>query len=168
MNYDHCANRIWDVWGSMDNYLYERLIKWCLRRHGNKTNKWVFEKYWKHIDGRWTFTVTTKQGETYKLNHYDLGQKRTGSRISSNTNVFDLRNRKKIRQVQIAKGNNLTHQKGTLWKKQRGTCPVCKQLMDPTQHSRHASYYTKERWWVGQIVKFTINARTLPLRKSLK
>jgi RNA-directed DNA polymerase len=91
MNYHHCANGIWDVWGSMDNYLYERLTKWCLRRHSNKTRKWVFEHYWKPIDGRWTFTVTTKQGDTYILNHYDLRQKRTGRRISSNINVFDLK-----------------------------------------------------------------------------
>jgi RNA-directed DNA polymerase len=97
MNYHHCANGIWDVWGSMNNYLYERLIKWGLKRHSNKTKKWVFNKYWRHIDGRWAFTASGPHDRIYKLISYDLRQKKIRSRISAATNVFDLKNKAKIR-----------------------------------------------------------------------
>ena len=88
MKYHQCANGIWDVWGSMNKYLYERLIKWGLRRHSNKTKKWVFNKYWKHIDGRWTFTVTSKQGRVYELMSYNFRQKQnTGCNNSNNKGI---------------------------------------------------------------------------------
>ena len=72
MNYHHCTNGLGDVGRSMNKYLYERLIKWGLRHHSNKTKKWVFNRYWKHIDGRWTFMGTTKDGKVYKLINYNF------------------------------------------------------------------------------------------------
>ena len=111
MNYHHCANGIWDVWSYMNKYLYERLIKWGRRRHSNKTTKWVFNKYWKHIDGRWTFTASDPDDKIYKLISYDLRRKEIRSRISSAINVFDLKNKAKIRQLQILKSNNLPRKK---------------------------------------------------------
>nr|YP_009367469.1 putative reverse transcriptase and intron maturase [Sarcinofilum mucosum]ARK14457.1 putative reverse transcriptase and intron maturase [Sarcinofilum mucosum] len=82
MNYYHGADGIWDVWGVMNKYLYERLIKWGLRRHSNKTKKWVFNRYWKHVNGSWTFTGTTKENTEYSLQKYDLRQKKIATRIS--------------------------------------------------------------------------------------
>lgn len=133
MNYHHCCNNIWEVWGSMNNYLYERLMKWGQRRHGNKTKKWIFNKYWKHVNGRWTFTGTTNNNNTYTLMNYDLGQKRIRTRISSTINVFDLKNQAKIHQVQLVKSNDLPSKKALVWKKQHGICPGCNQAMDPIQ-----------------------------------
>nr|YP_009367416.1 hypothetical protein [Sarcinofilum mucosum]ARK14453.1 hypothetical protein [Sarcinofilum mucosum] len=133
MIYHHCCNNIWEVWGSMNNYLYERLMKWGQRRHGNKTKKWIFNKYWKHVNGRWTFTGTTNNNSTYILRSYDLRQKRIRTRISSTVNVFDLKNKTKIRQVQLEKSNDLPSKKARVWKKQHGICPGCNQTMDPIQ-----------------------------------
>lgn len=117
----------------MNNYLYERLIKWGLRRHGNKTTKWVFNTYWKHINGRWTFTASDLNDKTCELIKYDLRQKKIRSRISAATNVFDLKNKTKIRQVQLAKANNLPYTKDLVWKKQQGICPGCNQNLDLSQ-----------------------------------
>ena len=69
--------------------------------------------------------------QIYKLISYDLRQKKIRSRISAATNVFDLKNKAKIRQVQLAKTNDLPHTKSRIWKKQKGVCPGCKQHMDP-------------------------------------
>ena len=132
MNYHHCCNGIWKVWGNLNAYTYGRLMKWGLRRHSNKTKKWVFTRYWKHINGRWTFTVTPKD-KTYNLMPYNLRQKRIGRRISQTTNIFDLKNRDKIRQVQLAKRVDLSSQKSLVWKKQKGLCPSCKQFLNPEQ-----------------------------------
>jgi RNA-directed DNA polymerase len=89
MNYHHCCNDIWKVWGSMSKYLYERLMRWGKKRHNNKTTKWVFNKYWKRIKGRWTFYVPLddKNGHSLTLNHYDRQQKRIRTRISYKTSI---------------------------------------------------------------------------------
>lgn len=110
MNYHRCCNRIWRVWSKMNSYLFGRLMKWGLRRHSNKTKKWVFTRYWKHKKGRWTFTYTSK-GVTKNLTHYNFQQKRTGSRISSSINTFDMKNRANIRQMQLKKDTNVPFQK---------------------------------------------------------
>ena len=142
MNYHHCCNGIWKVWGDLNAYTYGRLMKWGLKRHSNKTKKWVFNHYWKHINGRWTFTVMSV-AKTYTLMAYNLRQKRIGRRISQTTNIFDLKNNfshsrkapsgEKIRQVQLAKKVELSFQKSQVWKKQKGLCPSCKQFLNPEQ-----------------------------------
>ena len=142
MNYHHCCNGIWNTWSALNAYTYGRLMKWGLKRHSNKTKKWVFTRYWKHINGRWTFTATPKD-KTYTLMPYNLRQKRIGRRISQDTNVFDLKNNfshsrkapsgEKIRQVQLVKKVNLSFQKSQVWKKQKGLCPSCKQFLNPEQ-----------------------------------
>ena len=118
MNYHHCANDIWNVWSEMNHYLYGRLKKWGHRRHGRKTGKWVFNKYWKHLNGRWAFIGTSKD-KTYTLAHYDLRQKIIRSRISQTTNVFDLKNKAKIRQMQLEKSNDLPYKKAWYGKSNR-------------------------------------------------
>lgn len=81
MNYHHCCNGIGEVWGTLNTYTYGRLMKWGQRRHGNKTKKWVFTRYWKNINGRWAFTITSEE-KTYTLMPYNFRQKRTVRRIS--------------------------------------------------------------------------------------
>ena len=130
MNYHHCCNDIWKNWNYFNSYIYERLLKWGHRHHSNKTGKWIFNRYWKRHKKRWTFTVENKD-KTYKLIHYDFRQKRIGTRISSQTNVFDLNNKKKIRQVLKSKKVNLSFVKSQIWNKQKGICPVCNTYLDP-------------------------------------
>ena len=70
-------------------------MKWGQKHHSNKTNKWIFNRYWKRVKNRWTFTVTSNN-TTYNLLHYNLPTKIIRTRISKNTNVFDLKNKKKF------------------------------------------------------------------------
>lgn len=71
MNSHRCCNGIWKEWGHMNKYIFERLMKWGQKRHGNKTRKWVFNKYWKRINKRWTFVIFSKK-TSYMLMHYDF------------------------------------------------------------------------------------------------
>lgn len=130
-NYHNCCNDIWKTWGHLNNYIYERLMKWARRRHANKTDKWIFKRYWTRKNKRWTFTYTPEGGSTYILNHYEIPQKRIRTRISRYTNVFDLANKSRIRQVIKSKTINLPFVKGEIWKKQKGICPVCNSYLDP-------------------------------------
>lgn len=133
INYHHCCNNIWKVWSRMNNYLYECLMKWGTRRHGNKTKKWVFNRYWRHIAGRWTFYIETTLKGSIQLIKYDLNQKKIRTRISQNVNVFDLQNKKLIVKKQLVKKIYLPYKKEKLWRKQKALCFICSQYLNPLQ-----------------------------------
>jgi RNA-directed DNA polymerase len=129
-NYHCCCNDIWKIWGSMNHYLYKCLMKWCLRRHSNKTRKWIYLNYWKKIKSNKTFVVNYKNQE-FILKTYNSKQKLIRSRLGNYINVFDLHNKELIQKKRATVKQNLTGNKGILWRMQKGTCPVCKQHMDP-------------------------------------
>jgi RNA-directed DNA polymerase len=131
MNYHHCCNDIWKTWASMNQYLYERLMKWGLKRHGNKTTKWVFNNYWKHSNGRWTFYTSYGQNKTTTLLPYNHAQKKIRTRLSYKVNVFDLKNKDLICKKQMDKKGNLSHKKNLLMIKQKALCPVCHHYLNP-------------------------------------
>lgn len=95
MNSHRCCNGIWKEWGYMNKYLFERLMKWGQKRHSNKTRKWIFNKYWKQINKRWTFTISS-QNTRYTLMHYDFQQKKLKTRTKKTSNVFDKTNQRTI------------------------------------------------------------------------
>jgi RNA-directed DNA polymerase len=130
---DDCCNGIWKAWASMNKYLYERLMKWGLKRHCNKTTKWVFNNYWKHSNGRWTFYTTYGQNKSTTLLPYNLGIKKIRTRLSYKVNVFDLKNKELIRKKQLAKKNDLPYKKQIIWRKQKALCPVCDHYLNPLQ-----------------------------------
>ena len=135
-NYHCCCNGIWEVWGSMNHYLYKCLMKWCRRRHSNKTRKWIYRNYWKTIrknkKSRKTFIVNYKD-QKFTLRTYSAKQKLIRSRLSSNINVFDIGNKKLIQKKTAKIKQNLTGNKSLLWRTQKGFCPNCKQYLDPSQ-----------------------------------
>lgn len=130
MNYHRCCNRIWNKWGYMNNYIYERLMKWGQRRHNKKSKEWIYNKYWKRINKQLTFNVKSDAG-TLKLTHYDLQQKRITRKLSNTINVFDNGNREKIRQVLKSKRSNLPFVKNKIWERQKSICPSCNLFLDP-------------------------------------
>jgi RNA-directed DNA polymerase len=113
MNYHHCCNGICKVSGSMNKYLYQRLMKWGCRRHSNKTNKWIFNNYWKNINGRMTFH-TNKQDQLMTVMRYNLTQKKIRTRLSYKVNVFDLKNKDLIRKKQLSQPIHLPYKKEKL------------------------------------------------------
>jgi len=133
MNYHHCCNGIWKAWASMNSYLYARLMKWGLKRHSNKTTKWVFNNYWKHSDGRWTFHTPRTQEKSTTLLPYNHAQKKIRTRLSHKVNVFDLNNKDLICKKQLAKKVYLTYKKEIVMRKQKALCPVCNQYLNPYQ-----------------------------------
>lgn len=97
MNYHHCCNNISNVCGSMNKYLYERLMKWGRKRHSNKTPKWIFNQYWKHLNGRWTFYINSSQGEFLTLLNYNQTQQKIRRRLNDKINRFDFKNKQLIK-----------------------------------------------------------------------
>jgi RNA-directed DNA polymerase len=82
VNYHQDCNGFSKLRSQMNTYLSDRLMKWGQKRHGNKTKKWIFKRYWFQINDRWTFSVENLKfnsqptsGKTsqprYILIHYD-------------------------------------------------------------------------------------------------
>lgn len=74
----HCrATNIWSVWNHTNQYLYRLLWKWVRKRHPRKSHFWLYDYYWKIIDGRRTF-VTSESHEKfkYKLVSYCIKQQK--------------------------------------------------------------------------------------------
>lgn len=70
VGYNYFCNDTSKVYSSMNTYIFKCLMKWGRRRHGNKTKRWVFTRYWKHLNGRWTFNTIVKTGEILTLMTY--------------------------------------------------------------------------------------------------
>lgn len=129
-NYHCCCNDIWKVWGTMNHYLYKCLMKWCRRRHSNKTRKWIYQNYWKDRKSRKTLVINYKNQE-FVVKPYNSKQKLIRSRLNNQINVFNLRNKKMIKKKTATIKQNLTGNKGLLWRMQKGFCPNCKQYLNP-------------------------------------
>lgn len=133
-NYHCCCNDIWKVWGSMNQYLYKCLMKWGLRRHSNKTRKWIYRNYWKLREsggGKSLFFVVYYKNQEFALRKYCSKQKLIRSRLNNKVNVFDLSNKELTRNKTATTEQQLTGNKRILWNLQKGSCPTCKQYMDP-------------------------------------
>jgi RNA-directed DNA polymerase len=107
-------------------------MKWCHRRNSNKTRKWIYLNYWKNKKSGKTFVINYKNQE-FILKTYSSKQKLIRSRLSNKTNVFDLDNKKLIQKKTATIKQNLIGTKRLLWRIQKGTCPNCKQHLDPSQ-----------------------------------
>lgn len=134
MNYHQCTNGLWKVWSHMNKYAYERLMKWCRRRHPKKTKKWLYKNYWKSINNSKTFHYIKSNEKEYILKHYDLQQKKIRARLSVYTNVFDLKNKELVRTKVLNKRQTLSSIKEKLWRKQKSICPSCNRYLIPTEN----------------------------------
>nr|YP_009367503.1 putative reverse transcriptase and intron maturase [Pseudoneochloris marina]ARK14541.1 putative reverse transcriptase and intron maturase [Pseudoneochloris marina] len=77
ITYHSQCHNLSKIGSSMNQYLYHCLIKWGKRRHSNKTHKWIFKNYWKHKNGRWVFSIQTKDGKLITLLNYNQVKKIT-------------------------------------------------------------------------------------------
>lgn len=138
MNYHRCCNGIWDVWKEMRKYTFTCLMKWGMRRHGQKTRKWIYNRYWQRIGNCMTFTDgIDKVGKkpTSKLLQYGQNHTKIRVRIKNTINVFDLQNKNYLRKLQSIKKIQLSHVKAKIWKRQQGFCLNCGQYLDWKQPS---------------------------------
>ena len=134
INYNSYCNSISKIKNYLNNYLYKQLIKWGKRRHSNKTIKWIINKYWKRIKGHWTFYESNSYiKQNLFLLHYTNYHKQIKKSLKLNLNSFNLKNKKKICKIQIAKKTTMSYTKELIWRKQNGLCPNCKQYLNPTK-----------------------------------
>jgi len=92
-NYHRCCSNVWFSWHHANQYLFRQLFKWCRNRHPHKSKFWIYNKYWKIVDGRKTFVAPDRSplGEQdpthYKLVPYAFRERRI-HRIPGSLNVY--------------------------------------------------------------------------------
>lgn len=69
------ATNIWPVWNQTNQYLYKLLWKWVRKRHPRKSHLWIYDHYWKMLDGRRTF-LTLENQEKIRLISLSLKKKK--------------------------------------------------------------------------------------------
>ncbi len=109
------------TFSKLNHILWQRLLRWAVRRHRNKGTDWVVKKYWTTINGRkWEF-----KGENELLKTHDkfkAGDKHV--KIKGNKSPYDGDEKYwNERNLRILYGKDTL--KSKLYKEQKFNCKVC-------------------------------------------
>jgi RNA-directed DNA polymerase len=124
-----------DVFGYVDNRIWQQLWRWAKRRHSKKSSEWVWKKYFPALGNRnWLFNArsVSPKGEPriYSLTQCGDVHIRRHRKIKGESNPFDPewetyfeeRFERQLRHAVAAK-YKLRH----LAARQDGICPVCRE-----------------------------------------
>jgi RNA-directed DNA polymerase len=121
----------------VDDRIVRLLWRWCRRRHGKKSRRWIKEKYFKRFGDRdWVFTGTRRdrQGRTYPICLLQAAQVRIErhAQIHGEANPYDpgwedYFEERLFRKMQstLAGRERIRY----LWGRQQGRCGVCGQFL---------------------------------------
>jgi RNA-directed DNA polymerase len=136
------------VFSFVDEMIYQTLKRWMNRRHPRKSEAWKAKKYFKTCGGdNWVFFG--KEGEqTWHLTRADTMPITRHVKIRGEANPYDptwesyFEKRLDVRMEATLKGKRWLL---TLWKEQRGLCPVCNQKITKITgwHSHHILWRSK-------------------------
>jgi len=126
-----------DTFQKCDHLIFQKLWRWCKRRHSNKGKGWIKSKYFPKIGSRdWNFTWIKDgaEGKNY-LNLQLLSNIKVSRnvKIKGEANPFDpewepyFEQRETYKMLQTLKGKKSLL---NLWEKQNRKCPVCGNKID--------------------------------------
>jgi RNA-directed DNA polymerase len=121
----------------VDDRIFHMLWRWCRRRHGQKSRKWIKEKYFKRLGNRdWVFTASRRDGKgrTHPICLLEAARvpivRQVKIRGGANPydpqweGYFEERLYRKMQGTLAGQGRVYC-----LWKDQQGRCPVCGQFL---------------------------------------
>ncbi|NHB88832.1 group II intron reverse transcriptase/maturase [Photorhabdus tasmaniensis] len=132
------------IFSRIDHEIWCKLWRWCCRRHPEKGQKWIKNRYFRRLRGKnWVFATPDE-----KPNSSDKPQQailrsaaetsiRRHTKIKSAANPFDpdwesyFQQRAGNKMLNTLSGRKKLQ---NIWRSQQGLCPVCQQLI--TQESR--------------------------------
>ncbi len=126
------------TFSKVDNLIYWKLMRWCLRTHPRKTKEWVYSHYWKQCGLRRRFAGLQDDpfggDERIPLPLYSLADMKIVRhiKVKGDYNPFhpdDVAYGEKLR-VQRMGETIWSNQRASLWYDQRGNCALCKQAID--------------------------------------
>ena len=141
--YMHCAAK--QVFSKMDNLLHQKLWRWAKRRHPNKSQKWIKNKYfYRYHNQNWAFGFWEDRKEKSIFRHLprmsNIPIKRHGL-IKGEFNPYDKKWQEYTENRASRKMKfSMTDTVYKIWKSQKGQCPCCKHRIDESTkwHIHHA------------------------------
>jgi RNA-directed DNA polymerase len=136
------------TFSTVDEAIYHTLKRWINRRHPRKSDAWKAKKYFKTCGGdNWVFFGTEGE-QTWHLTRADSVPITRHVKIQGAANPYDpmwesyFEKRLDVRMEATLKGKRWLL---TLWKEQRGLCPVCNQKITKITgwHSHHMLWRSK-------------------------
>ena len=107
-----------------DHILYQQLVRWAIRRHPNKSKKWVRHKYW-HTKGKdnYLFSVKTEGLIVFELAYHAKTEIVRHTKVKSGRSLFD--GELIYWSTRLGKHPEMPKTKATLLKRQKGKCKYC-------------------------------------------
>lgn len=107
-----------------DHILYQQLVRWAIRRHPNKSKKWVRHKYW-HTKGKdnYLFSVKTEGKIVFELAYHAKTEIVRHTKVKSGRSLFD--GELIYWSTRLGKHPEMPKTKATLLKRQKGKCKYC-------------------------------------------
>ena len=135
---------------NIDNQVYQALWRWAKRRHRNKSNRWIYAKYFhpKHQQRRGFYGVLKQKDGSQRTRQLvkaaDTPIKRH-VKVKATANPFDLEweryfeKRLDVKMMAHWRGQrSLLH----LWRSQDGHCPICqREITEETGWENHHLIY---------------------------
>jgi hypothetical protein len=127
-NYINC---FFDVWSSLDLFIYRLLWNSVRKRHPRRPNTWIYAKYWRFFSGfyRFYFLDAYTGGLLLLRSHFYLSV--IIARLPLSINYYNFYDEKKIRFFSF---NRFRHSFvglfRYLWIRQKGICFICKRILE--------------------------------------
>lgn len=141
-----------DIFGKVDNAIWESLWRWAKRRHPKKGRYWIKDRYFKVIDTRsWVFAARVEGKRGNEIPFYlrlismmDTPIRRY-TKIKAAANPYDttwkqyFEERKGVKMMMGQKGRKELLR---LWNQQKGLCPMCNQNINA--QTPWVTHFTKQ------------------------
>ncbi|NOQ47949.1 MAG: group II intron reverse transcriptase/maturase [Methanococcoides sp.] len=114
-----------EIFGTLDNRIWNMLWKWAKRRHPKTPKKWIAHKYW-HTNGKrnWVFLTTKNQ-----LKHFADKRIIRNPQIKLDKNPY--LDKEYFVERKFKQGiKKLSGMSKKVWFNQKGKCPFCNLLID--------------------------------------
>lgn len=129
-NYNY-MDSVFDVWTSLDVYVYKLLWVCVKRRHPRRPKTWIFLKYWKLFSGIYRFYIFNYLVGSFSIlrSHFYLDV--YVSRLPLSLNFYNFPNQNKFNFFNFNKFKcSFTGMFKFLWLKQLGICLICNRTFD--------------------------------------
>ncbi|MBK1725213.1 group II intron maturase-specific domain-containing protein [Thiocystis violacea] len=126
-----------DIYSKVDHETWKALWQWAKRAHPNKGKRWIKERYFHQIEGKnWVFGYWEKTESGAKqfkrLSTHAETSIRRHVKIKADANPFDTEWEAYFEQrATNAMRKRPNGRIKSLWLRQGGICPICKQIIQP-------------------------------------
>jgi RNA-directed DNA polymerase len=127
-----------ETFSAIDYWLWNRIWKWVKRKHSAKNLTWIGNKYFPRVEWRRVFQASTGQRrsdgkpETVQLLRIASIPIRRHRKIRGDANPYDPAHVLYFRSLDRLRVQDALKDRPTLlalWRRQKGSCPVCHQLI---------------------------------------